>query len=107
MELFLIYSDYLLAENTLTSTLCLTPVAPHSLNIRPIVIPDNATVTLTVSSRSHNFLIAIDGQSASCAEDKVLTICKAPYDVNIVKRTGSKYFSTLREKMMWGKDTRG
>ena len=90
-----------------TSTLCLTPVAPHSLNIRPIVIPDNATVTLTVSSRSHNFLIAIDGQSASCAEDKVLTICKAPYDVNIVKRTGSKYFSTLREKMMWGKDTRG
>lgn len=89
-----------------TGTLCLTPVAPHSLNVRPIVIPDDSEVTLTVESRSHNFLIAVDGQSEKCAENTRLTIRKAPYSVNIVKRSSQRYFSTLREKMMWGADMR-
>lgn len=89
-----------------TGTLCLTPVAPHSLNIRPIVIPDDSVITLTVESRSHNFLIAVDGQSETCAENTCLTIRKAPYGINIVRRKGHGYFSTLREKMMWGADTR-
>lgn len=90
-----------------TGTLCLTPVAPHSLNIRPIVIPDGTVINLTVESRSHNFLIAVDGQSEKCAEDTSLTIRKAPYTIRIVKRSGHRYFSTLREKMMWGADSRG
>lgn len=90
-----------------TGTLCLTPVAPHSLNIRPIVIPDSTVINLTVESRSHNFLIAVDGQSEKCAEGTSLTIRKAPYTIRIVKRSGHRYFSTLREKMMWGADSRG
>lgn len=90
-----------------TGTLCLTPVAPHSLNIRPIVIPDGTVINLTVESRSHNFLIAVDGQSEKCAEGTSLTIRKAPYTIRIVKRSGHRYFSTLREKMMWGADSRG
>lgn len=89
-----------------TGTLCLTPVAPHSLNIRPIVLPDSSVVTLTVESRSHNFLIAVDGQSEKCAENTRLTIRKAPYTIKIVKRSNQRYFSTLREKMMWGADNR-
>lgn len=90
-----------------TGTLCLTPVAPHSLNIRPIVLPDGTVINLTVESRSHNFLIAVDGQSEKCAEGTSLTIRKAPYTIRIVKRSGHRYFSTLREKMMWGADSRG
>lgn len=86
--------------------LCLTPVAPHSLNIRPIVIPDDSEITLTVCSRSHNFLIAVDGQSEKCAENTRITIRKAPYNIKIVKRSSQRYFSTLREKMMWGADPR-
>lgn len=86
--------------------LCLTPVAPHSLSIRPIVIPDDSEITLTVCSRSHNFLIAVDGQSEKCAENTRITIRKAPYDIKIVKRSSQRYFSTLREKMMWGADPR-
>lgn len=86
--------------------LCLTPVAPHSLNIRPIVIPDDSEITLTVCSRSHNFLIAVDGQSEKCAENTMITIRKAPYNIKIVKRSSQRYFSTLREKMMWGADPR-
>ena len=86
--------------------LCLTPVAPHSLNIRPIVVKDDSEITITVESRSHNFLIAIDGRSERCEEGTRLTIRKAPYGIHIVKRRGQKYFSTLREKMMWGMDQR-
>ncbi len=89
-----------------TGTVCLTPVAPHSLNIRPVVLPDDMEIELSVESRSHNFLIAVDGQSEKCGEGTRLVIRKAPYMVKIVKRNGRSYFSTLREKMMWGADTR-
>lgn len=89
-----------------TGILCLTPVAAHSLNIRPMVIPDDSEITLTVESRNHNFLIAVDGQSSKCNENTVLTIRKASYNIKIVKRSSQKYFSTLRQKMMWGADTR-
>lgn len=86
--------------------LCLTPVAPHSLNVRPIVINDDSEITLEVESRSHNFLVAIDGRSENLLESTRLTIRKAPYTINIVKRDSRSYFSTLREKMMWGADHR-
>ena len=86
--------------------ICLSPVAPHSLNVRPIVLPDDAVVRLTVESRNHNFLVAVDGRSEKCAEGTSLTIRKAPYTVRIIKRNTHKYFHTLREKMMWGADSR-
>lgn len=89
-----------------TSTLCLTPVAPHSLSIRPIVISDACQVTLYVESRSHNFLAAIDGRSVTLTEGTTVTISKAPFVTRIVKRGGRSYFSSLREKMMWGADYR-
>jgi len=89
-----------------TGILCLTPVAPHSLNIRPLVIPDDAVVTLKVESRSHNFLIAADGRSSDCPDNVQLEIRKAPYTIKTVRRAGHSYISTLREKMMWGADTR-
>ena len=89
-----------------TGTLCLTPVAPHSLNVRPIVVPDNVEIKLEVESRSHNFLIAVDGRSAKCDESQILTIKRAPFDAHIVKPHGMTYFSMLRKKMMWGADTR-
>ena len=89
-----------------SGNLCLTPVAPHSLNIRPIVISDDAVVTLTVESRSHNFLVAVDGRSEKLKEGTRVTIRRAPYDIRVVKKRGKRYFSTLREKMMWGSDMR-
>lgn len=89
-----------------TDVLCLTPVAAHSLNMRPVVVQDSAEITLTVESRSHNFLVAVDGQSESCPEKAVLTIKKTPYEVMVVKQKGQSYFSTLRKKMMWGADNR-
>ena len=89
-----------------TRTLCLTPVAPHSLNIRPIVISDKSVVRLEVESRSHNYLIAIDGRSYTMHEGSAVTISRAPFVTRIVKPNGLRYFSSLREKMMWGADKR-
>ena len=88
-------------------TLCITPVAPHSLNIRPIVVKDDSVIRLEVESRSHNFLAAIDGRSEKLCEGTQITIRKAPYEVQMVKLRSARYFSTLREKLMWGADQRG
>jgi NAD+ kinase len=89
-----------------TKVFSMTAVAPHSLNVRPIVIPDSAVVELDVESRSHNFLVAIDGRSEKCKEGTKITLRRAPYDVKVVKRSDHRYFNTLREKMMWGADSR-
>ena len=89
-----------------TGVLVMTAVAPHSLNIRPIVIPDTAEVTLDVESRNHSFLVAIDGRSVKCGEGTRITLRRAPYNIQVVKRSGKLYFSMLREKMMWGADVR-
>lgn len=89
-----------------TKVFSMTAVAPHSMNIRPIVLSDSSEISLTVESRSHNFLVAIDGRSEKCKEGTRLTLSRAPYDVKVVKRSRQSYFNTLREKMMWGVDAR-
>jgi len=89
-----------------SGSLCLTPVAPHSLNIRPIVINDTAEIQLDIESRSHNYLVAIDGRSERMTEEISLVIRKAAHSIKIVKQRNQRYFSTLREKLMWGADQR-
>lgn len=84
----------------------LTPVAPHSLNMRPVVISDNSTVDLCVESRSKNFLVSFDGRSQGYPDNIHLHINKAPYSVKVITRPDGSYFSTLRSKMMWGADVR-
>ena len=90
-----------------THVFSLTAVAPHSLNVRPIVISEDSVIELTVESRSHNFLVALDGRSEKLPDTTRLTLRKAPYRVHVIKRASTKYFRTLREKMMWGADQRG
>lgn len=89
-----------------TKVFSMTAVAPHSLNVRPIVIPDSSLIELDVESRNHNFLVAIDGRSEKCKEGTKITLRRAPYDIKVVKRSDHRYFNTLREKMTWGVDTR-
>jgi NAD+ kinase len=89
-----------------THVFSLTAVAPHSLNVRPIVVSEDSEINLTVESRTHNFLVALDGRSENLPESTRLTLRKAPYRVKVIKRAGTRYFHTLREKMMWGADQR-
>jgi NAD+ kinase len=90
-----------------THVFSLTAVAPHSLNVRPIVVSEDSVIELSVESRTHNFLVALDGRSEKLDETTQLTLRRAPYRVQVIKRAGTKYFHTLREKMMWGADQRG
>ncbi len=89
-----------------TDVIELNPVAPHSLTMRPLILQNSRVISLNVESRSHNFLISIDGRSFSCPDGTEMEISRAPYQINVVKPEGSDFFSTLREKMMWGADSR-
>lgn len=89
-----------------SNSFVITPVAPHSLNVRPIIIPDNWEIELTVESRSRRFLIAIDGRSEACNEGVKLTLKKADYPILVVKQHGHQFFDSLRSKLLWGLDTR-
>ena len=89
-----------------SSSICITPVAPHSLSIRPIVIRDDSRIELKVDSRTHNFLVAVDGRSQKMTDSTLITITKAGHNIQTVRNPAHKYFTTLREKMMWGADQR-
>jgi len=70
------------------------------------VLADSSVIELDVESRSHSFLVAIDGRSEKCKEGTKLTLRRASYDIHVVKRPDHRYFNALREKMMWGVDAR-
>lgn len=88
------------------NNILLTPVAPHSLNMRPIVLDDNSEVELKVQTRSGSFLVAIDGRSLSYPDNTILRVKKADYKVKVVVKKSHSFFATLRQKMMWGMDNR-
>lgn len=87
-------------------SLVLSPVAPHSLNVRPLVVPDDYVITLGVESRSRNFLISLDGRSEVFPAGTQLSIRKADFTTKVVKRYNHTFYQTLREKLMWGADAR-
>ena len=86
--------------------LTLTPIAPHSLSARPIVVDYNTTIEISVSSRSGNYLIAIDGRNESCDEKTTVTIKKASYSQLIIRHHRHSFIQNLKEKLMWGADIR-
>ena len=88
------------------SVLSLTPIAPHSLSARPLIVSDNTTIDIEVSSRSGNYLIAIDGRNESCNESTTIRVKKAPYKQLIIRRKEHSFIQNLQEKLMWGKDIR-
>ncbi len=85
---------------------CIAPVAPHSLNVRPFVVKDDVDIRLTVKSRSHRYLLSIDGRSESLAETIEIHLRRARHSVGVVKVEHLKFFDTLRDKMLWGADHR-
>ena len=88
------------------NVIVLTPIAPHSLSARPIVLSDSTSIEIKVSSRSSNYLIAIDGRNESCDDSTTITVRKAPYKQLIVRRRSHSFIRNLREKLMWGADQR-
>lgn len=89
-----------------TNSIVLTPIAPHNLNARPLVIPDNCTISLQVTGREKSYLVSLDSRIATLQDDTTLIIKKAPFIIKMVLLTGDSFIQTLREKLLWGKDKR-
>lgn len=89
-----------------TQNFILSPIASHSLNVRPLIIPDSWTIDLEVHSRSSNYLIAIDGRSKVLDHNTKLRIVKADYTIKTIKQLNHTFFDTLKNKLLWGVDKR-
>jgi NAD+ kinase len=83
-----------------------TPIAPHNLNVRPIVVSDKNIISFEVEGRSNSFLISLDSRSVSVPYTSQLAIRKSDLELNLVQLKGQNYLSTLRRKLMWGLDKR-
>ncbi len=81
-------------------------VAPHSLSNRPLVVPDSSIITLDIESRNNSFLISLDGRSNVFKTGTKLTVSKADFSLNVIKRKENTFYNTLRNKLMWGIDPR-
>jgi len=86
--------------------LIIAPVASHSLNVRPLIIPDNWKIDLAVHSRSHSYLASIDGRSITMPDSTTISISKANYTVRIIRLEGHSFLNNLKTKLMWGADVR-
>lgn len=84
----------------------LSPVASHSLNVRPLIIPDTWDIELEIFSRNNSYLIAVDGRSKILDQKTKLRISKADYTIKVVKQKDYTFFDTLKNKLMWGVDKR-
>ncbi|MDB4649834.1 NAD kinase [Crocinitomicaceae bacterium] len=83
-----------------------TPIAPHNLNVRPMVIPDHMPITLNVEGRGRSYLMSIDGKSRSIKQGQEIVINKAAFMINVIKFENNNFLDTIRNKMLWGIDKR-
>ena len=84
----------------------ITPIAPHNLNVRPIVIDDDAILKISVESRSEKNLVAMDSRSEELKNGEILTVQKADYKISIVQLKNQSFVNSLRNKLNWGLDQR-
>lgn len=89
-----------------SGTFVLTPVAPHNLNARPIIIADDTVLSFEVECRSNNFLCSIDSRSKNVDNTCQLAVRKAGFSFKLLRMPESSYLNTLREKLNWGEDSR-
>ncbi len=89
-----------------SESLIISPISPHNLTVRPLVIPDSITIRLKIVSRSEKYLVAIDSRSYEVDTDTELYIARAPYCAKIVNFPKQNFYNTLRNKLMWGADRR-
>jgi NAD+ kinase len=84
----------------------ITPIAPHNLNVRPLIIPDNKKITLKLEGRDDEFLVALDARSEPIKINEELVINHGEFYMNVVRTPNHSFFSTIRNKLNWGLDNR-
>lgn len=89
-----------------SKNLVITPIAPHNLNARPLVIPDNTNITLKISGRENEFFVSLDSKITTLSNEMLILIKKAPYKIKMIQLNNDNFLQTLRDKLYWGKDKR-
>lgn len=87
-------------------SLVLTPIAPHNLNARPLVISNHTKIKLRVSGREDTFLVSLDSRIATLNNDTTIHIEKAPFKVKMIELNHDSFLNTIRKKLLWGEDKR-
>lgn len=88
------------------NSIALTPVAPHNLNVRPIVLPDTSTLTVDIDYRGNNYIVSCDSRTIIMDKPMQFKIYKAGFRLNLIRLNNESYLSTLRKKLLWGLDAR-
>lgn len=89
-----------------SETFVITPIAPHNLNVRPIVVSDKNVISLEVEGRSQHFMATLDSRSVTIDSSFQLAVRKENYTINLVRLSNEDFLNTLRKKLNWGLDTR-
>lgn len=89
-----------------SDSLVITPIAPHNLNARPLVISAKHKIRLNVSGREHEYLVSLDSRINSLDNSIGITIKKAAFDINMIELEAGTFIQTLRKKLLWGADPR-
>lgn len=84
----------------------ITPIAPHNLNVRPVVVPDDRTIRLKIEGRGREYLCSLDSRSVTIDSATELVIKKADFQLNVIQTENQNFLNTIRNKMMWGLDRR-
>lgn len=84
----------------------ITPIAPHNLNIRPMVVPDDSVIELKVEGREQKFLATLDSRSEEISVENVMVVTKSKLKINLVQFPNQDFFKTIRNKLLWGMDKR-
>lgn len=88
------------------ASLVITPMAPHNLNARPLVITDDMEIELRISGREEQFLISLDSRISAVSKDTIIKIKKSPFTISIIEFKEESFLNTIRKKLLWGADKR-
>lgn len=89
-----------------SKSFALTPIAPHNLNARPLVIPEETKIKFTVKGRENEFLLSLDSRVTTINSNTEIFVEKAPFNLKMIQINMQTFIKTLREKLLWGKDLR-
>ncbi|WP_435578255.1 NAD kinase [Gilvibacter sp.] len=89
-----------------SNSFVITPIAPHNLNARPFVIPDDTTIGLQVYGREDSYLLSLDSRIVTLSNDTEVEITRAPFTISLVQLNHDSFIKTIRQKLLWGEDKR-
>ena len=89
-----------------SKNLVITPIAPHNLNVRPLVVPNNTKISIKISGRENEFFVSLDSKITTLNNENIIYIKKASHTINMIELEKENFLKTLRDKLFWGKDKR-